>query len=107
MSRSSQRETDTFPRLKFYPSFLDLAPIHCTNEQLGIRSSQAAVNLEALLVVAKVENDEEFRILVSFDEGKNRFVFVIDNSEVPVSLRWSSQIERSGSHTWTQANDLP
>jgi hypothetical protein len=97
LTRLLQRETDTFPRFKFYPAFLDLTLVHGSNEQPGIFRCQIAINLEALLIVAEVENDEQFCILVSFDEGEDRFIVIIDNSKVSISLCRPSQIKRSGS----------
>jgi len=35
MTRLLQRETDTFPRFEFYPAFLDLTPVHRTNQESG------------------------------------------------------------------------
>jgi hypothetical protein len=87
-----QSESDPLPSLQGDLAVLDFSLVHRADQQLGLAGVDAFVHRESLLVIAKVENDQELGSLVGLEIGKDLLVLEVQDLEVSVSLTNTGRI---------------
>lgn len=87
-----QSESDSLPSLQRDLAVLDFSLVHRADQQLGVAGVDAFVHRERLLVIAKVENDQELGSLVGLEIGKDLLVLEVQYLEVSVSLTNTGRI---------------